>query len=427
MDYKETLDLLFGSLPMFQRTGSAAYKIDLNKTYALDKFFGFPHRNFKNIHIAGTNGKGSVAAMLASVLRESGYRTGLFTSPHYKDFRERIRMNGEMIPESSIIYFMNTYYSQLQHMEPSFFEFTFAMAEWYFARENTDFAVWETGLGGRLDSTNVVSPEVSVITNIGLDHMQFLGNTRKEIAAEKAGIIKSGIPVVAGEKDDVTTPVLDKYTRQMGTEIFHVPDEVCFRKSGFTDSGFEFVPSSGEFVGHQIYIPVMGHFQEHNVRTVLKTIEVLNKKSGGITPDALKTGFLKLHENTGFIGRFHILGRNPLIIADSGHNKQAVSMVMQQIHKMNPRRIHIVLGMVNDKDIDTVLELLPRRAVYYFAKADIPRGLPAEELRAKALSTGLEGDSCKSVPEAFDYARKNADYEDLIFVGGSIFTVAEVV
>lgn len=427
MNYRQTLDFLFSRLPMFQRSGAAAYKNDLERTIAVDNYFGQPHRNFRNIHIAGTNGKGSVAAMLASVLQESGYRTGLFTSPHYRDFRERIRVNGEMIPEAEVISFTRNHFPRLQHLEPSFFELTFGLAEWYFSKSKVDVVVWETGLGGRLDSTNVVSPVVSVITNIGFDHMQFLGDTREKIATEKGGIIKETVPVVIGEKNPETTPVFEQLAGEKQAQLFYAQDEIQIERYQYSNNGFRFSVNGENHASKEFYLPLLGEYQMNNIKTVFKVLDILQGQFEKVNTNSIHVGLKNLIPNTGFLGRFQLLSDKPLTIADSGHNEQAIRMSVQEISRMGKKRIHFVLGMVNDKDIASVLKLLPPDAVYYFAKAGIPRGLPAEELKAKAGEAGLQGQVYASVPEAYKQARANAASDELVFVGGSIFTVAEVV
>ncbi|MFO8054524.1 MAG: folylpolyglutamate synthase/dihydrofolate synthase family protein [Bacteroidales bacterium] len=427
MTYQETIDFLFARLPMYQRQGAAAYKSDLATTRSLDTFFEHPHKFYRNIHIAGTNGKGSVSHMLASILQEAGYKTGLYTSPHYRDFRERIRINGAMIPKETVVYFTSRYFDRVEHFSPSFFELSFAMASWYFKREKVDVAIWETGMGGRLDSTNVVTPEVAVITNISLDHTRFLGNTPESIAKEKAGIIKKNVPVVIGEKQKGPHAVFKKIASERQALLYTASENIDFAGSRFLPDGLEVELAGNNALGGLLTLPLMAGFQLKNLKTVLQTVEVLQGKGFEIEHDTIKTGFGNLIENTGYKGRFQVLQKDPLVIADSGHNPAAVKTVIAQISKMAQGQMHFVLGMVNDKDIDTLLAIMPKGAAYYFAKADISRGLSAESLRKSAEKAGLKGKSWPDVKEALRQAKAAAREQDLIFIGGSSFTVAEVV
>lgn len=419
MNYKETLDFLFSQLPIFQRIGAAAYKANLDNTYALMSLLGDPHKKFKSVHIAGTNGKGSTAHMLASIYQESGYKTGLYTSPHLKDFRERIRINGRMISEKFVIDFVDKYREDFIPISPSFFELTMAMAFQYFANEKVDIVILETGMGGRLDSTNIVTPELSIITNIGFDHMQFLGDNLSQIAAEKAGIIKEKIPVLIGEKQLDTTAVFEATASYRKAQLLFAEDLIDLKEN---EENMYRVSKHGEIVFPELHVPLKGKYQEKNVRTVLAAAELLN-----LPKQAVIRGIANVQKNATLLGRWQTLQVEPLAICDTAHNQAGLKYVMTQLNQMTYQKLHFVLGVVNDKEIDKMLDLLPTSAVYYFCKAAIPRGLEADILQAKAKEKGLEGEVYSSVHEAFNAAKKQAGKSDLIFVGGSTFTVAEVV
>ena len=404
MDYFETLDFLFTQLPYYQRQGPAAYKADLSSTIAICELLGNPQEGLKCIHIAGTNGKGSVAHMVASVLQEQGYKTGLYTSPHLKDFRERIRINGEMIDQDHVTSFVQKYKDAWKEIGPSFFEITVGMAFQYFKNENVDIAVIETGLGGRLDSTNVVDPEISVITNIALDHTQFLGDTIELIAAEKGGIIKAGKPVVFGKMDPNAVKVLSQMALEKQAKVY--PVEILNESLDGTD--------------------LYGDFQKENLATAHKAIDALIENGWEISHESIRIGLAKIAENTSFKGRWQLLGEQPRIIADVGHNAAGVAAAIEGLEVTKNAGLHIVLGVVEDKALNSILPLFPKRALYYFCKADIQRGLPADELQKSALEFGLKGESYSSVKRAFEAARLYAQKEDTIFIGGSFFTVAEV-
>lgn len=408
MTYTETLEWMFAQLPMYQKIGGAAYKKDLQATLKLMDYLNHPENGFKSIHIAGTNGKGSVSHMLASVFQEAGYKTGLYTSPHLKDFRERIKINGKMISEDAVTNFINSHASFLHANQLSFFEMTVGMAFEYFRNEKVDIAIIETGMGGRLDSTNVIKPEVSVITNIGLDHTQFLGNSRSEIAAEKAGIIKYKKPVVIGEKNEETLPVFIKIVQEKEATLIIAEDDESFQKE-------------------EVILDLKGDYQQKNLKTVLSTIKVLQDSNWKLNQTDILTGLANVVKNTGLSGRWQELQNNPKVICDTGHNKEGILWVVNQLKKEKYRKLHIVLGVVSDKDLNQILPLFPKDAIYYFCKPDIPRGMPAELLEKSARSFLLEGKSYESVQVAYQTALKQADAEDLIFVGGSTFVVAEVV
>ena len=428
MNYSETLEWMFNKLPMYQRIGAAAYKADLNNTIQLLDLLDNPHNSFKSVHVAGTNGKGSVSHTLASVFQEAGYKAGLYTSPHLRDFRERIRINGEMIPEENVVQFIDTYKDKFEAMELSFFEMTVGMAFDYFRNEKVDIAIVEVGMGGRLDSTNLITPELSIITNIDFDHTKFLGDTRAKIAYEKAGIIKPGIPVVIGETHPETEQVFIDKAKGCGNPIYFADqifdcDKIYFES--FTEQKFD-VWKNSELYMEAIEIPLMGNYQQKNLTTVMCAIDLLRDKFN-LSDDDIRDGIGKVIRNTHLMGRWQILCKDPLTIADTGHNVAGITEVVRQLAEMHYGKLHFVLGMVNDKDIDSVLQLLPRGAEYYFCKADIPRGLDANILAEKAFDMGLRGQVFESVSHAYRSAVNNARFGDVVFIGGSNFTVAEVV
>ncbi|MFZ1694345.1 MAG: folylpolyglutamate synthase/dihydrofolate synthase family protein [Flavobacteriales bacterium] len=408
MSYAGTLAYLYARLPMYQRIGAAAYKADLSNTHALMEALGHPERGLKCVHVAGTNGKGSTSSLIASALQEAGYTVGLHTSPHLKDFRERFRISrpaagGAMVNEEAVTRFVEEHRAAFEPIEPSFFEWGVAFALWWFREQQVDIAVLETGMGGRLDSTNVVLPEVSVITNIGWDHQQFLGDTLEKIAAEKAGIIKPGIPVVIGEAEGEVAEVFKRRALEMAARI--------------------------TFVDHHSALPVksalQGEHQVQNARTALAAVDVLRARGWRIPEAAVVNGFANVVANTGLRGRWEVIGQSPLTIADVAHNVDGMRMVNAMLARTPHDRLRIVLGMVNDKDIDAVLALLPKNAAYHFCKADIPRGMAADMLRQKAELHGLTGTSHGSVAEALAAARLSAGGQDLVLVTGSVFVVAE--
>lgn len=428
MNYPETLEWMFDKLPMYQRIGAAAYKADLNNTIQLLELLGNPHNNFKSVHVAGTNGKGSVSHMLASVFQEAGYKTGLYTSPHLRDFRERIRINGEMIPEENVTHFIDTYKDKFEQMELSFFEMTVGMAFDYFSKEKVDIAIVEVGMGGRLDSTNLITPELSVITNIDFDHTKFLGDTRAKIAYEKAGVIKSGIPVVIGETHPETAQVFIDKAKESNSPIcfadqFFDCDKIHIESQ--TEQRFD-VWKNSELYLEALEIPLMGNYQQKNLTTVMCALDIL-RQNFDLSADDIRAGISKVIRNTHLMGRWQILNKDPLTIADTGHNTAGITEVVRQLAEMSYGKLHFVLGMVNDKDIDKALQILPRGAEYYFCKADIPRGLDANILAEKAFEMGLRGQVFESVSQAYRSAVNNARFDDVVFVGGSNFTVAEVV
>lgn len=429
MNYKETLDWLFNQLPMYQRQGKAAYKANLDNTLDLDKYFGHPHKKFKSIHVAGTNGKGSVSHMLASVLQESGYKVGLYTSPHLKDFRERIKINGQMVSEDFVVQFVHEHAQKFEEIKPSFFEMTVAMAFEYFSVENIDIAVVEVGMGGRLDSTNIINPELSVITNIGLDHTSFLGNSLGEIAIEKAGIIKKNTPVIIGETQDETKPVFDQIANQNNSEIFYADQRlnIDYEMLSLDNKQVFNIKHNDQIIYENLKLDLLGNYQKKNILTVLTAIELLIKKNFNISKKSIYIGLENVVKNTGLLGRWQVLESNPLIICDTGHNEDGITHVIKQLEQTPHENLHFIFGVVDDKNIETILEMLPKKAMYYFTKANLPRALDQEILKEKALKYQLNGSSYKTVSEALKNAKKNASLNDLIFIGGSTFVVAEVV
>jgi len=429
MNYQETLDYLFDQLPMFQRQGKSAYKADMGNTLLLDEHLGHPHRRFKSIHVAGTNGKGSTSHMLASVLASAGYRVGLYTSPHLKDFRERIKVNGVMIPEAEVIRFVEANSHLFERIKPSFFEMTVALAFAYFAEQQIDVAVIEVGLGGRLDSTNIITPELCVVTNIGLDHTDLLGDTLEKIAFEKAGIIKPSVSVVQGESNVVYNHVFEEVARDQSAPYILASDVFSLKDSGWADDGRQWfdVARSGFDVGERFEVDLAGVYQQKNIITVLAALEIVKTKWPNVTPHCIKTGLYNAATSTGLIGRWQVLSHNPLVVCDTGHNVDGIAYVMEQIARTKHSHLHFVLGMVADKDIRGVLELLPVNATYYFTNAAIPRAMRAAELQQLAANFGLKGNIYTTVEAALREAKLNAKANDLVFIGGSTFVVAEVV
>lgn len=405
MNYQETVNWMFNQLPMYQHQGASAYKKDLTNTLLLTKYLGNPEKNIKCIHVAGTNGKGSTSHLLASVLQEAGYKVGLYTSPHLKDFRERIKINGIEISEDFVCDFIEKHKVFFETNALSFFEMTVGLAFDYFAKEKIDIAIIEVGMGGRLDSTNIITPLVSVITNIGLDHTQFLGNTLESIANEKAGIIKPMIPVVIGEYTEETKPVFLAKAKECNSEIYFASDLIQ-----------EDYPSD-----------LIGNYQVHNKKTVLQTIRVIqSQKEFQISEEAIKKGFLKVIKNTGLMGRWQQLKEFPTVICDTAHNKNGLEIVLKQIQNTTYNQLHIVLGFVNDKDLGEVLPLFPKNAIYYFCSPNILRGLDATILEQKTAEFGLKGKVYNSVSEAYQIALQTAAKSDFIYIGGSTFVVAEI-
>lgn len=438
MDYSETLDYLYSRLPMYHRIGAAAFKKDLTNTLALCEYLGNPHLKFKSVHVGGTNGKGSVSHMLSAVCQAAGLKTGLYVSPHYKDFRERIKINGRYISRGRVVEFVENNREAIERIQPSFFELCVAMAFDHFAREKVDVAIIEVGLGGRLDSTNVITPELSVITNISYDHMNMLGDTLPLIAGEKAGIIKPGIPVVIGETHPESAPVFLARSESVGAPIV------------FADQHFqaqEVLAINWQHTSYRIYrdqkvvfedleLAASGPFQTKNLCTLLQAVEALNERPAfhqKFQESELRHALQNLPQLTRFMGRWQVIGQHPTILCDSAHNEgglrvafERVQTIMAENRRSGESRLHIVTGFVNDKDVDKALELFPTEAQYYFAKANIPRGLEASVLQEKAASFRLQGKCYSSVKNALKAAKRHAAPQDLILVIGSIFVVAEV-
>ena len=430
MTYAETLDYLFNALPMFQRVGASAYKADLTNTISLCEHLGNPQETFKTIHVAGTNGKGSTSHALASVFQAAGYKTGLYTSPHLKSFTERIRIDGKEITEEDVVEFVANNRAFLDQLQPSFFEMTVGMAFWYFAKESVDIAVIEVGMGGRLDSTNVIHPELCVITTIGYDHTQFLGNTLPLIAGEKAGIIKQGVPVVISQTQKETQEVFSQQAAAKQAAIVFADQLWEVTKLPESEnpniqqpSNFKVRSSDGEFT---MKFDLNGDYQRFNLPGILEAVKQLRNQGWNLSDTALQVGLESISEQTGLKGRWQLLQVNPIILADTGHNEAGIGEVVNQLKKYSYSKLWMVIGMVNDKDISKVLDLLPKEANYIFCQASIPRAMDAHELARKGNEKGLIGQVIPTVTEALEFARKNADSDDLIFVGGSTFVVAEI-
>ncbi len=445
MTYAASLDYLFAQLPMFNRIGPAAFKKDLTNTIAFCERLGHPEKKFPSIHIAGTNGKGSVAHFLAAIFTAQGWKTGLYTSPHYRDFRERIKIDGQFISKKEVVNFVQRHREFSESLRPSFFEWTVALAFDYFAKEKVDIAIIETGLGGRLDSTNVLSPLLSVVTNIGYDHQQFLGDTLPEIAGEKAGIIKPGLPAVIGETHPDTRVVFEKKAAECGSPIYFADQYFradllkksdthsfysvsLFEKKG--KANLPLLPVLQELLKAPLALNHLGDYQQKNLCTVLMTLQVAGAYYPELLPSdpsAIRQGLEQVKALSNFIGRWEFISQNPPVLCDSGHNEDGIRVVLEGLSKMSYRRLHFVFGMVSDKSPDKVLVQLPKDAAYYFAKANIPRGLDAAILQQTAAGFGLHGKAYTSVPRALAAAKRKARKGDLVFVGGSIFVVAEVV
>lgn len=434
MTYHQAVDYLYSRLPMFSRIGSSAIKKDLTNTLELCRRLGNPQHKFKTVHVGGTNGKGSVSHMLAAILQTAGYKTGLYTSPHLRDFRERIRVNGEMIPENYVSNFVENQEKNIEEISPSFFEVTVALAFDYFAEQQVDIAVIEVGLGGRLDSTNIITPLLSVITNIGYDHVNILGDTLPQIAAEKAGIIKPGVPVVIGEKQEETQEVFLKKAKESDANLVFASEEWSVTGQPADIN----VPESQRIAIHPpsasipsvpsvLELDLTGVYQLKNIKTVLSAVRHLQIQGFAISSEDISVALRQVKKLTGLMGRWQVLARDPLIICDTGHNEDGVREVIKSLRSVTYRRLHIVMGMVKDKDITKVLGLMPHEAAYYFCQPDIERAKPAAELAAEAAKAGLKGSHYSSVQEALTAAKRAAAQEDLIYIGGSTFVVAEVI
>ncbi|MCR5535307.1 MAG: bifunctional folylpolyglutamate synthase/dihydrofolate synthase [Bacteroidaceae bacterium] len=424
MTYQEATTYLFTAAPLFQNIGAGAYKEGLSNTHLLDEHFHHPHHNYKTIHVGGTNGKGSTSHTLAAILQSEGYRVGLYTSPHLVDFRERIRVNGQMISEERVIEFVEKERSFFEPLHPSFFELATALAFQYFAEEKVDVAVIEVGLGGRLDCTNIIRPDLSIITNISFDHIQFLGDTLPKIASEKAGIIKQGVPAIIGEagEEDVRE-VFVKEAEKVGTSLVFAEEEKEL-------ISYSYSPTQGYVYQTKTYgeLPsqLSGFCQEKNTRTILTAVNELNKIGYGISTTSVKNGFKHVCELTGLMGRWQTLSTDPLTICDTGHNVGGMQYITRQLAETPHERLHIIIGMVNDKDVNTVLSMLPKDALYYFTQASVKRAMPAKEFAQNAAKHNLHGNSYANVELAYRAAKQNAGKNDLIFVGGSTFIVADM-
>ncbi|MGC1391261.1 MAG: folylpolyglutamate synthase/dihydrofolate synthase family protein [Bacteroidales bacterium] len=429
MTYTQTIEFLFSQLPAYHRIGKAAYKSNLENTIILDNYFNKPHLKYPAIHVAGTNGKGSVTHMIASVLQEAGYKTGLYTSPHLKDFRERIKVNGEMITENEVTTFVEKHKHIIESVKPSFFEMTVAMAFNYFAECSVDVAVIEVGLGGRLDSTNIINPVLSIITNIGHDHSDLLGDTIEKIAFEKSGIIKKNVPVLVSETQPETKSIFINKAKELDSKIVFADkfylcdlgqDESLSseRRYLMTELSTKHEINGKSFLG--------GDYQSKNLQAVFTAFKLL-KKDFEVSESNITEGIRKVIINTGLQGRWQVLNTTPLTICDTGHNKEGLEYVMKQIQRIPKSSLHIILGFVNDKDLGLVLPLFPTDALYYFTKASVSRALNESLLKSEAAKYGLTGQSFSDVATALDYARHNAKESDLIFIGGSTFIVAEVI
>ena len=427
MDYQQTLDYLYERLPMFTRVGATAFRKDLHNTIELCKQLGNPQHKFKSIHIAGTNGKGSTSHMLAAIFQQAGYKTGLYTSPHLKDFRERIRINGEMVPTAFVTEFVEQMQPSIEALDPSFFELTVAMAFQYFALEQVDIAIIEVGLGGRLDSTNIITPELSVITNISYDHMNILGNTLPEIAGEKAGIIKAGIPVVISETQSEIANIFIEKAAALNAPIHFADQEWLIQENELTPGHLKLgiLPHKGDNM-QRLTLDLSGQYQVKNIVGVLSAVKVMQQQDWKLPDNIVAEALSHVKKLTGLRGRWEVIGKHPLTVLDVGHNEAGITEIVEQLRHMVYRHLHIVTGFVKDKEVDKVLSILPPAATYYFCKARIPRALDEVVLAEMATAKGLRGHTYTSVQQAFMAAKQNAHEEDIVLVCGSFFIVAEV-
>jgi len=435
MRYQETIDYLYTRLPMFSRIGAAAIKPNLDNTIAICKFLGHPEKKIKTIHIAGTNGKGSTSHMLASIFQEAGYKTGLYTSPHLYDFRERIKVNGQMCSQDFVIDFTNKIKPCIEKIEPSFFEITVGMAFDYFVQEKVDIAIIETGLGGRLDSTNVIEPELSIITNIGFDHMALLGNTLEAIASEKAGIIKEATPVVIGALDPETKKVFEDKANKENAPIYFAENFIELKsfQNNWQNALFEFKQPLIHLLDAPLFpknftieCDLPAKYQAKNLKAVLVAVQLLSTMGWKLTASKVMKALSQIKKNNGLMGRWECIQDSPRVILDVAHNEHGVLALLEQLASLHYQQLHIVTGMVKDKDVQSVLKLLPKNASYYFTQSHIPRALPVDELAAQAVLIGLNGLAFEDVNIALSDAIKNANHNDLILVIGSVFLVAEV-
>ncbi|WP_299822219.1 folylpolyglutamate synthase/dihydrofolate synthase family protein [uncultured Pontibacter sp.] len=427
MTYQDCLDYLYQQLPMYQRIGNAAFKKSLDNIIALCEALGQPQHQFKTIHVAGTNGKGSSSHMLAAVLQQSGYKTGLYTSPHLKSFTERVKINGQELPQGYLIDFVEQNKNLFESIKPSFFEMTVALAFKYFADEQVDIAVIEVGLGGRLDSTNIITPEVSLITNIGYDHQALLGDTIAAIAAEKAGIIKPKVPAVISTKQPEAEEVFIGKAKEEAAPLYFATDtfKVELTEGNLNRQVFQVYSNNNLYLSN-LEIDLTGIYQKYNLPGVLKTLALLQEKGYAVTEETLRSGLAHAKELTGLKGRWQKLNDTPLTLCDTGHNEDGIKQIVAQLAALQPKHVHMVFGAVNDKDITKVLQLLPQNYTYYFCQAAIPRALPVEDLAAKAQSIGLHGNVYTTVADAIKAAKANAATDEVIFIGGSTFVVAEI-
>lgn len=427
MNYQQTIQYLYDSLPMFQRIGKSAFKKDLSNTLAFCARLKHPENNFDSVHVAGTNGKGSSAHSIAAILQAAGYKTGLYTSPHLKDFTERIKINGHPIDEQSIIRFVQEHRDFMESLKPSFFETTVAMAFDYFSREKVDIAVIEVGMGGRLDSTNVIQPLLSLITHIGLDHTDFLGDTLAKIAVEKAGIIKQHTPIVIGEQQTDTTPVFTEIALAKQAPLFFAQDTYQAELDQVMDGKYTVnIKKQGKYLYQKLPLSLGAHYQLKNLPGILKSVDILREKGYKLTAEHIESGLSKVSQLTGLKGRWQILSKQPLIICDTGHNKGAFEEIGVQLTYVQYHKLYVVLGINEEKDPLHLLPLLPQDAYFLFCQAAIPRAMPVDRLAQLARESGFQGEAHKSVQEAYQKAKALAQADDCIFVGGSTFVVAEI-
>ncbi len=429
--YKATLDYLFAALPMFHRIGPAAYKADLDNTYAIAKLLKNPENAFPAIHVAGTNGKGSTSHMMAAILQRAGYKTGLYTSPHLKDFRERIRVNGAMIPEADVISFVEDHKIEFEKINPSFFEWTVGLAFDHFRKEQVDIAVVEVGLGGRLDSTNIVNPKLCIITSIGMDHANLLGDTLQLIAAEKAGIMKKNVPVVISEKQAEVEQVFREVAKQKNAVLHFATDSLNVSWKGWDEAGhkanYDLHSNRNELIFENIELDLPGMYQARNLPGVFKAVELLNEMGMAISDECLREALTNVSGSTGLRGRWECISKTPRVYADTGHNEDGIREILRMLMHTPHAKLHWVFGMMADKDAAKILKLLPEDARYYFCAPDLPRALGATILQEKATEFGLSGKAYLSIPEALQAATEAAGHDDLVLVGGSTFVVAEVI
>ena len=423
MNYQETLNYLYNSTPVFEHVGAVAYKEGMQNTLALDKHFNHPHTNFKTIHIAGTNGKGSCSHSLASILQEAGYKVGLYTSPHLVDFRERIRVNGQCISKERVVKFVKDERKFFEPLHPSFFELTTALAFKYFDEQKVDIAIIEVGLGGSIDCTNIISPILSIITNISFDHTQFLGDTLAKIAAEKAGIIKKGVPVIIGEANEETSPVFQSKANEVNSDIVFAEDNAIVTSSSpMADGGRRFYLSNNSTLVGEL----SGDYQERNMNTILCACNILKQMNIIKNDDVIAKGLTNICKNTGLLGRWQTIQNNPTVVCDTGHNVGGWNYLAPQIKRQQCNQLRIVFGMVDDKDINSVMYLLPKNAIYYWTQAESKRAIKAERVAEIAIKHDLRGEIIDNVEVAYTKALQDSNKDDFVFVGGSSYIVADL-